>query len=176
MNASDKSRLTHYEWERERRNSKRLYMKERECYIFIKNNDFSLIYTNIDYVPTSPRQAKFFLGTEELPEKQSALCQDNKEAGDERPDDNQEEEKEDELYSKKLPSKIDSFVEYINNTYMKDSQEISGKELLKMSAKEAKKKKKEGGGGGGSEGRRIYNGDDSRGAAPISRRTWLIED
>ena len=32
MNASDKSRLTHYEWERERRNSKRLYMKERECY------------------------------------------------------------------------------------------------------------------------------------------------
>ena len=32
MNVSDKSRLTHYEWERERRNSKRLYMKERECY------------------------------------------------------------------------------------------------------------------------------------------------
>ena len=64
-----------------------------------------------------------------------------------------------------LPNKIDSFIQYINITYLDDSLDTSTKDFFRKEIDQKQDPM--------PHCLRIYNGDDSRGTAPISRRPFI---
>ena len=139
------------------------------------NDEFAYIYT-------FNRQARYHLGTEEVPPRVSTLRRDR--GGHHHPkeqdfdsdnDDGVNSEGRDN--SRRLPNKVDAFVQYINDTYLDGSLETAD---LKSMFKDGEAATGGGGGKGGNRGRsgrrRIYNGDDDRASSPFSRRTLLVED
>ena len=124
----------------------------------------------------SARQSRYYLGTEDLPPKTSALRKDRDgshlnddaygdtdvktPAGPYDPN------------AQSLPSKVDSFIEYINFTYMEGALDTSGKDLLKKDMNSGAVDNPR----APPQKRKIYNGDDVRGTTPMSRRTFVVED
>ena len=118
-------------------------------------------------------QSKLYLGTEELKPTRSALRKDRRWVNHS----SEAEEALDEDHGKdgnarELPEKVDKFVEYINNYYFDGELDTGTKSYLKKGTNEdaagASAQKADSG-----RPKRIYNGDDVRGASPRSRRPML---
>lgn len=130
------------------------------------------------------RQSRFYLGTEELPPKQSALHPDIAADLGHHGSTNHQPSGEDtdaasDINTRDLPSKVDSFIEYINDVHLGGTMDS-----LDKAAFRAELGLKKGSEDGLDQGlndsllqpRRIYNGDDHRGATPVSRRMLVLED
>ena len=73
--------------------------------------------------------------------------------------------------ARELPNKVDKFVQYINDHYFDGQLNAGGKDIFKKGMdKDGADGKR---GGDQVDAKRIYNGDDNRGASPRSRRVMV---
>ena len=136
-------------------------------------------------------QSHYYLGTAELPPKQSASNKDFLAELDLGPVANnnglhrrraaaEEEKMAGDVNTDHVLDKVDSLLQYINDSYLSGELAIYDKTALKKELAEYGKPK----GVNGKKKkrnwlqveRRIYNGDDRRGSTPISRRTLVLID